>query len=158
MATAEASSASGAGAAYEEERRKRILDNLKHLEVGSLARKHPRTSQPARINPLPSLPFPLLPFLTSRSRCAKDESFRDDPHCRFVSGFFSVASDFFFFKKLISSPLPLFPQDLGISKMAKGLIQATRQQDKVRASQQLRFQSGRCFSEARASTCAVAVG
>uniref|UniRef100_A0A452ZCZ4 Uncharacterized protein n=1 Tax=Aegilops tauschii subsp. strangulata TaxID=200361 RepID=A0A452ZCZ4_AEGTS len=34
-------------------------------------------------------------------------------------------------KKLISLPLAPFPQDLGISKMAKSLIQATRQQHKT---------------------------
>jgi hypothetical protein len=53
MAT-EAASA-GAGAAYEEERRKRILDNLKHLEVRAHARFPslfpPQQPTPPRINP-----------------------------------------------------------------------------------------------------------
>lgn len=61
MATTEASSASGAGAAYEEERRKRILDNLKHLEVLSRG-KHPArqptsTDQSPSFSPLSSPPF-----------------------------------------------------------------------------------------------------
>lgn len=38
---AEAGSAA-AGAAYEEERRKRVLENLKHLEVSPPARAHKR--------------------------------------------------------------------------------------------------------------------
>jgi hypothetical protein len=39
---AKASSAAASGAAYEEQRRKRVLENLKHLEVSTPLARSPR--------------------------------------------------------------------------------------------------------------------
>jgi hypothetical protein len=52
MATETASA--GPGAAYEEERRKRILDNLKHLEVRT-HQNHDLSSIPPSLNLFPQL-------------------------------------------------------------------------------------------------------
>jgi hypothetical protein len=108
MATKASSAVSGA--AYEEQRRKRVLENLKHLEVAirlftpfwlraPTAEVHPST------DPLPPPPF-----------------FRSPP-------LIPVGSSIDLLVLLTLVPCS-FPQDLGIPDMSKSLLQAARLQNK----------------------------
>ncbi|KAE8804297.1 B3 domain-containing protein [Hordeum vulgare] len=84
MATTEAGSA-GAGAAYEEERRKRILDNLKHLEdlgiskmAKSLIQAKRQPDKSARASPKPRKKFDASTEVRRSSRARTTVSYKDD--------------------------------------------------------------------------------
>lgn len=102
---AKASRAAASGAAYEEQRRKRVLENLKHLEVNSpVARsRYSSIHGPPSFFRTSTLHFflSLLPFPAGSS------------------------IDLFLFLTLA----PVFSaQDLGIAEMSKSLLQAARLQ------------------------------
>ncbi|TVU19890.1 hypothetical protein EJB05_36140, partial [Eragrostis curvula] len=119
MATTASGGASGT--AYEEQRRKRVLENLKHLEVTRhflssplLEAGHGRRNfiRPS-MDPLPAPPF-----------------FRSTPPIRAASSIDQLV--------LLTHVPGSFPQELGIKEMSKSLLQAARLQNKnkggVRAS------------------------
>ena len=85
MATAEAGSASGAGAAYEEERQKRILDNLKHLEdlgiskmAKSLIQATRQQHKIPRASPKSRKKFEATTEVRRSSRARTTVSYKDD--------------------------------------------------------------------------------
>ena len=116
MATKASSAASGA--AYEEQRRKRVLENLKHLEVSTLVPLPAPSKRVADQSTDP--PFYCFPPF--------DPAFSPSPSI-------SAGSLIDLLSSLTVAPGPS-AQDLGISEMSKSLLQAARlqKQNKVLAA------------------------